>query len=265
MLFPNGRWLMCPPDYYNVSYEINPWMNKSRLPNKDRARKQWQALHHTIIRLGGWVEIVTPILNQPDMVFTANAGLTRDKKTILSHFRYPERQGEEIPFGNWFKDNGFEVIDLGGLYFEGEGDALYAGDKIFIGYGFRTDRDVVDRLTQLLSLSKVISCQLVDPYYYHLDTCFAPLDGKRALYYPGAFSKETVKLLENEIELFEVPLNDARKFACNAVVLGQDVIIPAGCSDTSNLLRKLGFSPFEVELDEYIKAGGAAKCLTLRI
>ena len=265
MLFSSGHWLMCAPDHYDVTYEINPWMSVTRAPLKKRAVTQWQTLHDTILRLGGTIESVAPVAGQPDMVFTANAGLVRGKDCILAHFKFPQRTGEEVPYRAWFDTNGFNVIDLGGLFFEGEGDALFAGEKLFVGHGFRTDKAVGPKLGQLLGIRSVFSCELVDPYYYHLDTCFAPLDDKRAIYFPGAFAPETLKVLRNEIELFEVPPEDARKFACNAVVLGRDVIIPAGCPATSAIIKGLGFSPHDVELDEFIKAGGAAKCLTLRV
>jgi hypothetical protein len=74
-LFPHGRWLVCRPKDYDVRYQINPWMDLSRLPEKALAGVQWNNLHHHILRLGGWLEYVDHADGWPDMVFTANAGL----------------------------------------------------------------------------------------------------------------------------------------------------------------------------------------------
>jgi N-dimethylarginine dimethylaminohydrolase len=256
---------MCCPDHFDVTYEINPWMNRAIAPSKKNAWKQWKELHHTLIRLGVWVEYVEPVKGQPDMVFTANAGLVKDKKCILSHFKYKERSGEEVPYRKWFEDHGYTVIELKNCFFEGEGDALFAGEKLFIGTGFRSDPQAAELISKALNLTNVYSCELINPHFYHLDTCFCPLNDKQAFFYPGAFSEKSIKLMKEQLELFEIAEADAKKFACNANILGKDVVLPAGCESTCALLKKLGYNPYPVQLDEFIKAGGAAKCLTLRV
>ena len=264
-LFPNGRWLMCCPDHYDVQYEINPWMSVARAPSRKDAWSQWKELHHTILRLGGWVEYVHPTPQQPDMVFTANAALVYGNQCIVAKMRYPQRQGEEAGYRQWFIDHGYQVFDLDGLSFEGEGDALFASDKLFVGSGFRTDVGVGDKIKTLLGLSTVITCELVDPYFYHLDTCFSPLNDKQALYYPKAFSESTISEMKKHLELFEVPEADARLFACNLVQLGKTVIIPAGCAQTNKILKDLGYDAYSIPLDQFIRAGGAAKCMALKV
>jgi N-dimethylarginine dimethylaminohydrolase len=264
-LFPHKRWLVCRPLDYDVRYKINPWMDLTRLPEKSLARKQWTALHHTLLRLGAWLEYVHHEDGVPDMVFTANAGLVRGSDVVLSRFRHKERQGEEVFFQRWFEEQGFRVLRVTAGAFEGEGDALFAGTRLFCGYGFRSDREAHEETASLLSVSDVVSVQLVDPRFYHLDTCFCPLTKDLALFYPGAFSAEGVRALERAIELIPVPDRDAERFVCNAVVLGKDVVLAAGCEATYSLLAARGFASSPVELSEFIKAGGAAKCLSLRL
>ena len=256
---------MCSPDHYEVSYEINPWMNKSIETAKKSAWTQWKHLHHFILRLGGWVEYVHPQKGFPDMVFTANAGLIKDKRCVLSHFRYKERQGEEPAFKNWFIEHGYEVCELKDCFFEGEGDALFAGDRLFAACGFRSDRASHQKIKSFFELKKVIACELINPYFYHLDTCFAPIDQDTAIYFPQAFSADSIEQMQKEIKLIPIEEEEAKKFACNCVILGKDIIIPAGCFKTCDLLNNLGFNTHQVELDEFIKAGGAAKCLTLKL
>ncbi|MCO6431424.1 MAG: amidinotransferase [Deltaproteobacteria bacterium] len=264
MLFPNGRWLMCWPKYFDVSYEINPWMKVTYKPSAKQAWTQWQRLHHTIIKLGGWVDYIEPIPNQPDMVFTANGGLIRGKRCILSHFRYKERMGEEPAFKNWFLEQGYDVREIE-CSFEGEGDALFMGQKLFTGYGFRSDKEAENLIRDFLEVTEVIPLQLVDPYFYHLDTCFCPINERQALCATMAFSPESLAVLKSKAQLIEVPLDEAKQFACNAVVLGSSIVIPAGCPETCANLKKAGLEPYEVELTEFIKSGGAAKCLTLKL
>lgn len=264
-LFPHGRWLVCKPKDYDVRYQINPWMDLSKTPEKALAASQWMNLHHHILRLGGWLEYVDHASGWPDMVFTANAGLVRGKDFVLSKFRYKERAGEEPHFRDWFHGAGFKVFEVSKGAFEGEGDALFAGDTLFCGYGFRSDRAAHEEVAALLNVKKLVAVQLQDPRFYHLDTCFCPLTPKLALVHPGAFNPSDLALLESSIELIRVPPEDAVHFVCNAVVLGTDVVLPAGCSSTYKALESRGYTAYPVALSEFIKAGGAAKCLSLRL
>lgn len=259
-----SKLLLCRPDHYDVRYKINPWMDLSRTPTPERAVAQWKNLFDTLKAVGVQIELVAQTPHQPDMVFTANAGLVRGNDFVLAKFRHKERQGEEAGFQSWFEQRGFNVHvpKLGS--FEGEGDALFATpDLLFTGYGFRTDRAAADEVATILGIAKMVPCELTDPRFYHLDTCFAPLSGGKALFFPDAFSAESVKAMQSSIEGIPVPVEDAVKFACNAIVLDKDVVIPAGCAETERILHSLGFRTHSVELDEYLKAGGAAKCLSL--
>ena len=266
-LFPH-TFLMCKPQYYSVSYRINPWMEPSKNPSHwEDAMSQWTELHHTIIRLGGWVEYIEPQPGLPDMVFAANhAFITLDGKHIVATFSHEERKRESDHVIMWFANKNIETISLA-CNFEGAGDALYAGDILFCGHGFRSDKRVADILKETLKTSpnNIVSCKLVNDYFYHLDTCFCPLDADNALVFSEAFDEDSLSNMKERINLIHVPEQDAKKFACNAVVLGKDVIIPAGCQETEDLLKDNGYNPHSVEMGEFIKAGGACKCCTLKL
>ncbi len=263
-LFPGGRWMVCRPRDYDVRYSINPWMNTAVVPDKALAAAQWGNLHHHLLRLGAWLEYVDHADGQPDMVFTANAGLVRGKDVVLSRFRHPERQGEERHFRAWFEANGFTVHTTRGS-FEGEGDALFCGNRLFCGYGFRSEVEAHKEAAKILGVQDLVPVQLQDPRFYHLDTCFCPLNEAVALVYPGAFSSQDLATLGRCMELIRVPEHDALHFVCNAVVLGKNVVLPAGCPDTYGMLAQRGFTAYPVPLGEFIKAGGAAKCLSLKL
>src|ERR1051326_486343 len=168
--------LMCPPNYFGIEYEINPWMDRQRGVDRERAIAQWQALYDTLTGpVGATVELLDPVACLPDMVFTANAGLVAGKRFIPSRFRHAVRAGEEPYFRRWFESRGYEILSLSeGTIFEGAGDALSCGDTLYAGYLFRSHAASHREISRLLG-QRVLSLELSDPRFYHLDTCFCPL------------------------------------------------------------------------------------------
>ena len=207
-----------------------------------------------------------PVRGLPDLVFTANAAMIYRREAVLARFRYPQRQGEEPYDAAWLERSGFTMRRLAeGVFFEGAGDALFCGDTLFAGYRIRSDVRGHQEIGAMFSC-RVIPLELVDPYYYHLDTCFCPLAPGQAIYHPGAFDDYGRRALAEAVdELVEVSAEEARRFACNAVVVGRTVITNTGCDQLHRTLARLGFKPKATPLDEFVKAGGSAKCLTLRL
>ena len=261
-----ARILMCPPEHYGIEYEINPWMNTRRQADHALAQRQWNDLRDLLESLGATIELLEPVAGLPDLVFTANAGLVYGNRVILSHFRHPQRQGEEQVDAAWFERHGFQVERLGEEhYFEGAGDALFCGETLFGGYHIRTDALAQQEVGERIG-HRVLPLELVDPYYYHLDTCFCPLAPTAAIWFPPAFDEYGQKVIEAEIaDRIEVAESEARSFACNAVVVGTHVVTNTGCPDLHRQLKAAGFTPHETPLSEFVKAGGSAKCLTLRL
>ncbi len=261
------RFLMCPPTYYNIEYEINPWMSRLHAAEASVARAQWDNLYNTLTqRCGATVELVEAVPSLPDLVFTANAGLVHGRTVILSRFRFPVRSGEEPVFAQWFREHGFEVVELPeDVFFEGAGDALRCGEHLFAGYHFRSEIRSHSAVAEILG-QRVLSLQLVDPRYYHLDTCFCPLEDGRLIYYPPAFDDYGRKVIEEYVpERIEVQDADAARFGCNAVSIAKNVVLSAGCTRLVHDLTDAGFAVHSVNLSEYLKSGGSAKCLTLRL
>ncbi len=260
------RILMCRPDYYGIEYEINPWMSRARGALVERAGRQWQSLHDALVGLGVTVELMTPQKGLPDLVFTANAGLVFGQRFFSSRFRHEVRVRETPHFDAWFAAHDFTVETLPeGTFFEGAGDALFCGETLFAGYRIRSDVRGHQFIGQQIG-RRVLPVELVDPRFYHLDTCFCPLAPGEAIYFPGAFDAYGRTVLERHIaRLLPVVEAEAERFACNAVVVGKTVIVNAGSTRLAEGLRGWGYTAIEVELDEFIKAGGSAKCLTLRL
>jgi len=261
------RLLMCSPEYYGIEYEINPWMKRGRQADVRLAREQWNRLHRLLrLDFAADIETVTPAPGLPDMVFTANAGLAWNGKFIVSNFRHEVRRGEAGHYETWFRDHGFEILRLPEeCYFEGEGDLLRCGDLWFAGYHIRSDIASHQRVAEIIE-QEILSLELTNDWFYHLDTCFCPLPLGRAMFYPPAFDSYALKVLESHIpELIPVSAQEAGRFACNAVVLDNKIGINDGCPELRQRLESAGFTLFETPLGEFVKAGGSAKCLVLKI
>jgi lysine-ketoglutarate reductase/saccharopine dehydrogenase-like protein (TIGR00300 family) len=264
------RILMCAPHHYEVDYAINPWMEGNiHRSSRDRAELQWDKLYQ-ILKTYATIDLVEPQPGWPDMVFTANAGLILGDTVVLSRFFHPERQGEEPYFQEWFASQGYQVHVLPkNLPFEGAGDALMdrAGRWLWAGYGWRSQLDSHPYLAQWLDV-EVLSLRLVDRRFYHLDTCFCPLTDGYLLYYPAAFDAYSNRLIELRVppeKRIAIDEADAVNFACNTVNIDRVVVMNKASDGLKQILAERGFIVIETPLTEFLKAGGAAKCLTLRV
>ncbi len=259
------RFLMCPPDHYEVAYEINPWMHLDHPVDKALAKKQWQALYDWLTKTAGAeVELLEPAPDLPDLVFTANAGLVSGRAFLKSRFRYRQRRAEETRLERWFRKKGYKVTAVPApFFFEGEGDALLMGDELFAGYRFSSDMVALDFSAGVFKRD-YCALELKDKRFYHLDTCFAPLDAKTALLFPPAFEAYAyLTLLEMVQDPIQVSEEEALRFACNAVCVEKKILFPAGCPAAMAAVRARGFEPYELDFSEFLKSGGAAKCLVL--
>ena len=271
-----GRLLMTTPDHFEVAYVINPHM-EGNLGTVDaaRARAQWQALRSAYEHLGVDVQAVPGAPALPDMVFCANQTLPfllpdGGRGVLLSQMHAPQRQGEVAHYRAFFERLGYRVDDLPETVargFEGMGDALWHPGRRLLwgGYGFRTGLGAYAAISKMLD-TPVVALELDDPDFYHLDTCLSLLDETTALFAPAAFQPEGLALLRRLIpNLVEAPESEARSlFACNAHCPdGQHVLIQRGCTLTGERLRAAGFTPVEVDTDEFLKAGGSVFCMKL--
>jgi N-dimethylarginine dimethylaminohydrolase len=259
---------MCPPDHYGIEYEINPWMNRSLGAVRELAFTQWRNLHTALTGLGVTVETLAPVPGLPDLVFTANAGLVYRDTFLSSRFRHDVRAKESPVFDAWFAAHGFDVEHLPETAFhEGAGDALFCGDILFAGYRIRSDAVAHQWVGQKLGV-RVLPLELVNPRFYHLDTCFCPLEGGYAMYYPPAFDEASRAAIEKHVpaaKRIAIHEEDALAFACNAVNIDDKVVVNRATPAFVKALGAKGLEVVQTPLSEFMKAGGSAKCLTLRL
>ncbi len=234
--------LMCRPDFFGLEYEINPWMHVAVTVDRDLAAAQWDSLVATYRRLGADVKLAEPRPGLPDMVFSANAAAIWDGRAVLSNFRHAERRGEEPFWRQELEQRGLAVRELDrSLAFEGAGDALFVGTRLFCGYGFRTDRDAHAAVGRLLGVD-VVSLELVDPRFYHLDTCFCPLNDRTVLYAPDAMTPASARLVRQLVpHVIQVPIDVAAGFACNAMPVGGSVVSSLAATRREEPLADAGF------------------------
>ncbi|HEY5199593.1 MAG TPA: amidinotransferase [Acidothermaceae bacterium] len=258
------HYLMCEPRYFAVEYAINPWMDPSVPVDTELAVAQWRGLLDTYRRLGHDVSQIEPVDGLPDMVFAANGATVANNRVYGAKFLHAERAAEGPAYLSWFRAAGFDTHDAQYVN-EGEGDLLVAGSRLLAGTGFRTDPAAHAEAGEALGLP-VVTLELVDPRYYHLDTALCVLGPDEIAYFPGAFSPQSQAVLR---ELYPAAIiataADAAVLGLNAVSDGYHVVLPAEAVALAATLRARGYEPVPVQLSELRKAGGGPKCCTLEL
>jgi N-dimethylarginine dimethylaminohydrolase len=258
------HYVMTPPQFFAVDYAINPWMDTANPVDTAVAAAQWQHLRDTYLRLGHVVDLVDPVAGLPDMVYAANGGLILNGTAVVARFKYPQRQHESVAYADWMRSRGYNPVHTRHVN-EGQGDLLTVGQKILAGAGFRTDPRAHYEIAEIFG-RPVVSLQLVDPRFYHLDTALAVLDDTTIAYYPPAFSESSRTQLETLFpDAIVVESADAYVFSLNAVSDGRHVVHPAAAVGFAGQLSRAGFEPIGVEMSELLKGGGSVKCCTLEV
>jgi len=259
--------LVCASDYFRIEYEINPWMSVNNNADKPEILIQYRKLIDTFSKAGINFHGIEPHPNFPDMVYTANYGFIDKKKFIRANFKYKERRGESDIAEKYFRYMGYKVYSLPDkIYYEGEGDLLRSGDTYFLGWGKRTMKEALPYFKDILN-GEVIDLELIDPYYYHLDTCFAPLNEQTAVINPKSFTPLGLEKIHKHFKhIIETSEIDNQVLACNMVINGKNVVVGEGVSDAfKSKLGTFGYSVFETPMSQYIKGGGSVKCCSLTI
>lgn len=258
------RYAMTPPTFFAVEYAINPWMDVGAPVDVHVAQAQWERLRQTYVELGHNVDLVEPVPGLPDMVYAANGGFIANDIAVVAKFRFAERAAESKAYAEWMSSRGYRPVTTRHVN-EGQGDLLLAGQMVLAGYGFRTDRRAHVEISSVLGMP-VVSLELVDPRFYHLDTALAVLDDHTIAYYPPAFSvaaqRQLCVLFPDAIVVGSA---DAYVLGLNVVSDGLHVVLPATATGFAKQLGDAGFEPVGVDLSELLKGGGSVKCCTLEV
>jgi N-dimethylarginine dimethylaminohydrolase len=265
--------LLCPPAYFDVVDRKNPYMVENPGVDREKAQRQWQALCCALEQAGCQVETIPAASGLEDMVFAANQVFVGfhegiGKFIVPSRMVHASRQ-REVPFYvNWFRQRGYRIIevDLGDDHLEGHGDLLWHPDwsRIYAGYGFRSTEGGVEKFREAMSKLgiPVVSLRLIDPYCYHLDTCFCPLNNEAVLVYPGAYAPESLATLRELWQrVHELTGEEAHKFMGNGIVANGRYLTPYSTSHLEEILRQEGLAPVVLDTSEFEKSGGSLFCM----
>jgi N-dimethylarginine dimethylaminohydrolase len=274
------RFLMCPPDHYAVTYSINPWMDPATWSRNDgalakAARREWVALRRTLLELGAQVELVPPGPGLPDLVFTANSAVVLDGKSLLARFRHDERRREEPHYAAAFRAvQGRGIIGSvatlpDGVVLEGAGDCVWdaARNLFWMGYGQRSDLAARAAVEDAFG-AEVVALELTDPRFYHVDTALSALPGGELMYVPGAFTsagRAAIAERTTPMQRIAIADNNAGRLAANTVCVGDALVMPGCSDDLRHALEARGYRVILVPLPAFLRSGGAAFCLTLRL
>jgi N-dimethylarginine dimethylaminohydrolase len=256
--------LMCRPEHFTVSYRINPWMHPEDPTDASLALKQWTVLYDTYVDLGFAVHLIDSLPGLPDMVYAANGGFVLDGIAYGAKFHYPERQPEGPAYMDWFRSQGLDVREPESTN-EGEGDFLLVGDTILAASGFRSDTSSHQEIADIYGRD-VVSLQLVNPSYYHLDTALAVIDPTTIAYLPSAFDEASLSILrERYPDAIIATEEDAAFLGLNSFSDGHNVVIAERATTFAKDLAERGYNPIGVDLSELLLGGGGVKCCTLEL
>ena len=268
--YTRPTFLMCPPEWYGVDYVLNPWMaGNVHRSSRDLAFAQWKSMHN-VLRSVADVRLLHPEPGCPDMAFLGHGALIHHGVAAVSSFDPPQRRAESTYLRRWLLSQGFLLWETPReTPFEGEGDVVFSdtGNALWAAHGVRTCRAAHRHIADAWHVP-VTSLHLCDPRFYHLDTCFTPLSGGFLLYYPGAFDAPSLEAIEKAYPAdrrIAVSEEDATRMACCALNLGRSVFTGEISAELARRLFDADFDVVQLELSEFIKGGGGAKSLTLRL
>ena len=264
---PEKKILMCPPDYYEIEYSINPWMNPNIKVDKEKALNQHCKLKEEFEKAGAQIIELPAIKGLPDMIFTSNAGYPEEDIFIKANFKAHQRKYEADKAEKYFKESGYQIFDIPeNIIFEGQGDLISSKSKYFLGWGPRSDLIARDYIEDIIG-KEVISLELIDPYFYHLDTCFGPLNDSVVVINEKAFTEKSLITIYDKFRtVITTNKKDNSVLGCNLVVVEDCALLGKGISeDLKREIAKYKFKIIETDMSEFLKGGGSVKCLALEI
>lgn len=268
-----AKFLMCWNNSYQVNYSINPWMQyQHNNVNTELAFSQFIKLRSVLESVGAkikYFQIDNSLI--PDIVFAANFGIVKDKSCLLSNFTFSERIREITHIEFMFNDGGYNIKTIPeNLKFEGAGDCLLdmKHNTAWLGFGFRSSIHSKKYVEEFYGDDIYVRpLRLIKKDFYHLDTCFCPLTSGHVIYFEDAFDEHSKYVIETTFgdKAIKVDIEDAINFCCNAVEVNDTIVLNSASNSLKTKLLDVGYNVKETPLSEFIKSGGSAKCLTLRL
>ncbi|MCB9044658.1 MAG: amidinotransferase [Chitinophagales bacterium] len=277
-----ARVLMCSPDHFDIVDVKNVHMQGNiGVTDKEQMWEQWNSLKQAYDNLHskGILEEVSVIPGAEgceDMVFCANQTFPwrmhdGTEVVVMSRMRHESRRREVPYFEAFFKAKGFTPLQFKNVeMFEGMGDVIPHPHKrlLYGGYGHRTTSEAYEELSQMLQ-APVVALELINPKFYHLDTCFVPLSVNSVMLCKEAFTTDGLEMVQQLFEkVYYIPEQEAEDyFSLNAHAFESNgektAILQKGSTVTVKALKAEGFNVIEIETSEFMKSGGSVFCLKM--
>ena len=265
---------MVEPNHFRVDYAINPFMDLNDQPEPLHTRAEWLASSPRSRPRVAASQVLPQLPDAPDMVYAMNLGLALE---------IPNKAGEST--GGWCsrtcgsRSDGWRPRprttgsrptasprraigrDGVGAHFEA-GDAFAWRGELVVGFGPRTEELALKHLATDLGVS-VRGFRITHPGMYHMDLGFCPLDDTRAMVCPAAFDEASAAALL----ALGARAAGAHRGGGADVLRQLDRARPdhrdAGLPDRVRAqLEEWGFEVVIVEVGEFLKGGGAIRCMT---
>ncbi len=245
------------------------WLEKGAIIDRDKAIKEHDQLIEIYKNNDVEVEIIEPVDGLKSMVFARDFGFNLKEGYVLGKFKESVRQHESERYAAKMAELGVPMIARCTEGVIEGGDFWQLDEKtLVIGKLKRSDAVGIENIRkQLAPYGYEIMEVESEPSYLHLDMIFNIVGEKTAVSYWEGLPKHFQNYLtEREFDIIKIQEEGVYKHFSNLQAMGNKRVISLKANeDVNNQLRERGFTVFELESSEILKAGGGPHCMTFPV
>lgn len=270
----NDLYLMSPPGrFWSLRGRANFKSQKAESVDARLARREWLALAEAIEACGGTVAVLPPVETLTGLPFAAEAGHvlaprpggSGQYRFVLPRMATEHRKAEREHWGPFAERLGFEVVELGGGHWEGQGDVATFDGATLLFWGQRSDRAGLASALEHFE-GEVMALELRAPAF-HGNMAVLPLPAvDRLLLASDLLEGDGVQRLLRRFgggRVEHVDEDEVLCYATNGLPIGERWLCPSVVpARVKELVREWGMRVEELAMAELCeKGGGAARCL----
>lgn len=192
----------------------------------------------------------------PDAVFVQDRACVLDGRAIIGPSAVDSRRGETTGLIEILEPF-FPVVELSPPACLDWGDVLVTQEALYVGLSERSNRAAVEQLRELLGRGRIVEGVPLPSGLLHL------LSGCSWLGNDALLAIESLEEFARTRGFPTVRVPAAEAPAANALVLGNDVLLPAGYPQTRSRIERLGRRVHAVSVGEFEKRDGGVTCLSV--